>query len=198
MKANDKHMISAEYVTKEASEQEYLRLYFFKFDGKKWECNSFIEYDDYNYQNILFSLALEGDIAAVGSISANYVEMDNRIDVFKFCKSSNSWLFDQRIERPDNKYEYQELGISIELLNEKLLAYNYRPSLGYTIAVLTKNAKGVYKFSEKKDLHPEFLKLPGCFGWSMDTDGTRLLIGDFHDNDFDPAGGAAYVYTPKK
>ncbi|MCA8960715.1 MAG: hypothetical protein KDC38_09390, partial [Planctomycetes bacterium] len=140
-----------------------------------------------------YSLAIEGDRAAIGSPFDNEL-MNDVGSVYVFERSAGSWSQSKRLNASDQGTG-AELGTSVALQGDRILAG----------APFARNWGAAYLFTKEDGTWREASRTKSSFrgvggappeyGEAVALDGDRMVIGAYADREFGSRAGAAWAYT---
>jgi hypothetical protein len=175
--------------------------YLFEYEGSSWtEVAKLIASDDYSSDNFGYSVDLHGDYAIIGSYgdddkgsasgSAYIFDVTN--------KTGTTWTQDEKITASDG-YGSDFFGYSVAITNGIAVvgAYGEDDEGSSAGAAYIFEGSGS-SWSQTSKLLPSDLTSSDEFGYSVDTNGNKVLVGAYK-HEVHPSGsysytGAAYVF----
>ncbi len=166
-----------------------------RFGGGNWqEEQKLVASDGMSDDDFGRSVAIEGDIAVVGApLTDDNGTNSGSVYVYRF--DGTSWNFEQKIF-PNVSAAGDEFGQSVALDNGKLLIGAPKED-----GSVTSNRGAAYFFSFNGSMWVEDQKVTygfssddDFFGYSLDLDGDRAVIGAYLDDDNGVNSGSAFVY----
>lgn len=141
-----------------------------------------------------WSVAIDGDVAAVGSILANVGGVPSGA-VYVFERAGGAWSQTAKLA-PDIPAASQSYGVSVALDGDTLVVgSNGDHSYGISKGSVYVYARSDGGWSQQAKLGPDLVSASDHFGLSVDIDGATLAVGSAYDDTLAQNSGAVYVFS---
>ncbi|MBF0452859.1 MAG: carboxypeptidase regulatory-like domain-containing protein [Candidatus Magnetomorum sp.] len=169
--------------------------YIFKREGKTWTQHQKL-IDELGERNDLFgfSVAISGNYAIIGAYrDDDKGDSSGTAIIFKYDK--NTWVKQTRLVANDGKSN-DYFGYDVAISGEYAAIGSYRSDakgMNVGSVYIYQYDKGNWNYHSK--IVPNDGSTNDYFGFSLDLQGTRMIIGAYGDDDKGPSSGSAYLYA---
>ncbi|NOQ24669.1 MAG: T9SS type A sorting domain-containing protein [Bacteroidales bacterium] len=167
-------------------------VYFYDYNGVKWEVNTILQGSDTKFNDIFgISADIDGDFAAVGARSADGNGLENTGAVYIFKFNGENWEEYSKIVASDI-ISGASFGMRVKLEGDVLAVSAPNANNSYGAAYIFKNIGG--NWEEQQKLSPSNGQEGDLFGWSMDICKNNLIVGAQDNDTQGESSGTAYIY----
>jgi|1_EtaG_2_1085319.scaffolds.fasta_scaffold03257_3 hypothetical protein len=163
-------------------------VYAFKFNGESWvEEQKIIPIGSIGGDCVGSAVKMDGDVAIIGSLAKN--NYTGCVWIYRF--DGDNWRMEQKITASDGQ-EMDAFGYGVAISDKKILigAGGIHPAPQFGKVYAYRFDHGVWGHEQKLTASDE--TDPSRFGWSVDIDGDRAIIGAPVKN---IGSGAAYIFN---
>ncbi len=165
--------------------------YIFRYDGTTWNQEAKLLSPAPNVTDYFgYNVAIEGDLAAVGSLGDDAGVTDGgAVHVYRY--DGSAWNHEATLVS-DDIATYDQIGVSVRILGDRIFtgAYGDDDTSG---AVYVFDYDGTSWTQTAKIIASD--RFPGDgFGWWIDAEGDLLLVSSDTDDDNGDSSGSAYLY----
>lgn len=170
-------------------------VYIFHRQGQLWVLEAKVHASDGRARDLFgFALSLEGERLLVGARGA-IVPFVDQGTAYVFDRSESGWSQTARLDLP-TPAAFSYFGASVALAGDRALVgapgVNAAPNFGGAgAAYVYLGQSGNWRL--ERELRAPVLRSNAAFGYAVDADAQRLLVGAFQDGSV--AQGAAYLYS---
>jgi hypothetical protein len=164
---------------------------FYQFNGTRWELINTLQGNDTKFNDILgISAAISGDFAVVGARNASAGGINYAGAVYVFKYNGHTWEKYSKIVAHDSK-SYSDFGMSLGIDGNLIIvgAHNHN-DIG--AAYIYKNVLG--NWLEQAELIPSKGKSGDIFGWTVDINKDKAIVGAENNDTIGTNSGIAYIY----
>ncbi len=171
-------------------------VYVYRFDGSSWqEEEKLTAFDGVAGDHFGFSVAVEGDVLAVGARRLEVAGQARAGGVYVYRYNGSSWAFEQKLTA-SNADPNDEFGYAVNLSGSALIVgAPFADTAASDAGAAYVFRRNIFNWSEEAELNASDGGSTDYFGFSVDVDGSHAVVGAYLDNnDNGTDAGAAYVY----